>query len=824
MDEQFKSFLDDISEPVYLLDANSRVRYLNEAACGVLGIERTGDETSFRLNDCHPQWVVEMIREEAIPAALAQGRWRGESVLLTVEGIELPVFQTIRARRDPSDGSNHLISVFKADVGRQFENARKIDRMRQLETLVRLSKDLLQEKRRSRLIERVVGAACELTRGNLCIFSSARGGGLIDIESGSKTCNPESPLYREVENLVLGPAFSEDIRKRKTFRLSGPEIERYKKAGDRGQEGEPSRRIRHLACAALSNEERGELQFIMVGNTDNIAYTPEDEAMLTHLAAFTQLALSHVEARKEADRRAREMELIFANLKEAVMVCDASGSPIMANRACIESLGFDPTGNTCHDVSGQMRLASPDGILIAGEQMPYVRALKGETVTDERYYGSDAENREIVYVISSTPLYRDDLVVGAVTVWRDETDLEKLTEQLIADQSALQTIIRTAPEGIVVVDKECRLTMANPTAVRLYGQEVSPGQPLSSSGKRPLLYPDGTPYAPIDLPLTRSVLYGEVLVDHEVAIALPEGGVRYLLVNSTPIKNQEDDIIGAVGVLHDITQRRSEKMQLLQDKDELEKRVIERTAELERIVKTLKTEIEERKRAEEQLRESRRKLRVMSRRTLEALEADKQAVAKELHDSIGASLAAIKFTLEDRLSTMKSVPGEDTVSLEKIVSYLVHTIKETKRISAALRPTTMDDLGLMATIDWFCRDFSTFYKNIRITQDIAIEEADLSDAMKIVIYRILQESVNNAAKHANPSHIHFSLHRKNGGIRMIVEDDGCGFEPRSRLFASDPLSGHGIQGMRERAEICGGNLEISSAQDKGTRIVLELPY
>jgi PAS domain S-box-containing protein len=455
--------------------------------------------------------------------------------------------------------------------------------------------------------------------------------------------------------------------------------------------------------------------------------------------------------------------------------------------------------------------------------MPFVRALRGEAVWDERYYGYDADGGAVVYVISSTPLYREDAVVGAVTVWRDETDLEKLTEQLIAEQSALQTIIRSAPEGIVVVDKECRITMANPTAVRLYGRSIPYGRSVSSHRELELLYPDGTPYEPMDLPLSRSVFFGEVLIDQEIAIARPEGGYRYLLVNTTPIKNQDSHIIGAVGVLHDITQRRSEKMQLQQDKNLLEKRVIERTAELETMVETLRGEIEERKRVEQQLRDSRRELREMSRRTLEALEADKQAVAKELHDSIGASLAAIKFSLEERVSAMQSMPREDAVSLEKIVNYLVYTIKETKRISAALRPTTLDDLGLMATIDWFCRDFGTFYNKIRVTQEVAIDESDLSDAMKIVIYRILQESMNNAAKHGNPGHIHFSLTRQDSAVRMVVKDDGCGFEPHSRLFASDPLSGHGIQGMRERAEICGGRFEIESSQGDGTQITLEIP-
>ena len=95
--------------------------------------------------------------------------------------------------------------------------------------------------------------------------------------------------------------------------------------------------------------------------------------------------------------------------------------------------------------------------------------------------------------------------------------------------------------------------------------------------------------------------------------------------------------------------------------------------------------------------------------------------------------------------------------------------------------------------------------------------------MKIVIYRILQESFNNAAKHANASKIHLILAKFNGGVRMTVKDDGCGFEPQSNLFTNDPLSGHGIEGMRERAELCGGEFAIESDPGQGTQITVNLP-
>ncbi len=819
---QFHQFLEDISDPVYLMDSRGGILYVNLPARGVLGLAEDAVRQDFCLDDCHPPWAAAMIRSEAIPAAIEEGRWRGESALITSDGMELPVSQKVRVQWNDQGAVAHLASVFTADTGDCFEKPRQIDRLTQLETLVRLSKNILQESSREGVIQRVVEAACELSRGNICLFCRVPDSGDPFIQYLSGKGAQDAALLGEVRRLIANPDFVTSAGRSRSFRLVAAELAVFSHQEASG-DGRDYARLRHLVCARLADNREEGFDLILSGNMDNVAFTPEDEAMLLHMAAFTELALHHIHARREAGNRSREMDMIFANLKESVMVCDAKGSPIMANPACIDFLGFDPQGYGCHRISRQMRLTYPDGTRVFAKEMPYARALRGESVIDERYYGSDAQGRSLVYVISSTPLYQEGRITGAVTVWRDETDLEKLTEQLISEQSALQTIIKSAPEGIVVVDKECRITMANPTAVQLYGRKVPYGQPLVSQGALRLLYPDGTPFDPMDLPLTRSVFFGEVLIDQEMAVVLPEGGMRYLLVNTTPIKNQKGEIIGGVGVLHDITRRRTERLQLQQDKDLLEKRVAERTAELESMVEALRSEIEERKRAEQQLRDSRRELRQMSKRTLEALEADKQVIAKELHDSIGASLAAIKFSLEERLSTMKGMPDMDTVSLEKIVSYLIDTIKETKRISATLRPTTLDDLGLTATINWFCREFASFYKKIDVSQDVSIDDNDLPDATKIVIYRILQEAMSNAAKHANPSSIHFALTRRNSSVQMTIQDDGCGFEQNSQLVATDPLSGHGIQSMRERAEICGGRLLLDSGQGRGTRVTLELP-
>jgi len=220
---------------------------------------------------------------------------------------------------------------------------------------------------------------------------------------------------------------------------------------------------------------------------------------------------------------------------------------------------------------------------------------------------------------------------------------------------------------------------------------------------------------------------------------------------------------------------------------------------------------------------SRRQLRMLSQKTLELLESDRQMIAKELHDSIGASLAAIKFSLEGWLEMYGEQLPSNEIPFDRIITHIMETIKETKRISANLRPTTLDDLGLLATAQWFCRNLAGLYQGIRITPRFDVSEADIPEAMKIVVYRVMQEALSNAAKHGQAQNISVSLILIDGHLELTVTDDGCGFDRESVMGTEDTLSGFGINSMRERVEICDGRFDIRTRIGEGTRIHASLP-
>lgn len=266
----------------------------------------------------------------------------------------------------------------------------------------------------------------------------------------------------------------------------------------------------------------------------------------------------------------------------------------------------------------------------------------------------------------------------------------------------------------------------------------------------------------------------------------------------------------------------SDKQSLI---NKLEKVATKRTKDLNATILALENEIAERKHISDALATSQERLKLLSRSILNVMEADRRTVSKELHDSIGASLAAIKFSLEEKEMRRKENHGRLDASLEQEISYLLATIKETKRISANLRPTTLDDLGLMATIKWYLRQYRRVYGDIRIHYTTAVEEADVPEPMKIIIYRLIQEGLNNAEKHsdARSVRLHMEFSNRKQSISLFIEDDGKGFDVDEVLARKDPLRGYGLTAMRERCEIFGGSFHIESGIGQGTRINAVLP-
>lgn len=208
---------------------------------------------------------------------------------------------------------------------------------------------------------------------------------------------------------------------------------------------------------------------------------------------------------------------------------------------------------------------------------------------------------------------------------------------------------------------------------------------------------------------------------------------------------------------------------------------------------------------------------------LEVLENDRKRIARELRDSIAASLSAIKYFLEkEQIDLEKEHPGT-TVSLKPVISHLGDAIKTAKRISAGLRPTTLDELGLRATLASFCRSFAAARNDIHVNYQIDIEEEKIPEDRKIFIYRIVKETMVNAADHWHATAINATVVSDDDRLRLVVQNDGCGFDPDKISDTEDSDSANGLRGMLGWVAVCGGAFEIDSQTGLGTEIRVSLP-
>lgn len=234
-------------------------------------------------------------------------------------------------------------------------------------------------------------------------------------------------------------------------------------------------------------------------------------------------------------------------------------------------------------------------------------------------------------------------------------------------------------------------------------------------------------------------------------------------------------------------------------------------------------DITEKKLAEEEVKRTGWQMRELSRKILEAQENERKLVAQEIHDSIGGSLAAIKFALEEKLEPKEQTPSSEAISLEKIISYVDEAINESRRISVNLRPSLLDDLGLLATVSWFCREFEKVHLDLQIEQQLEVEENEIPEMAKVVIYRVLQEAMNNVAKHSDATRVRLHLAKTDDRIEFSIADNGAGFDPEEKFSESTTVSGFGLLGMRDRTILCDGRFEIASQKGKGTTVHISLP-
>lgn len=268
----------------------------------------------------------------------------------------------------------------------------------------------------------------------------------------------------------------------------------------------------------------------------------------------------------------------------------------------------------------------------------------------------------------------------------------------------------------------------------------------------------------------------------------------------------------------ELVQRRT--MELNEAKAQLEARVAARTAALAASNRDLSREVAQRKRAQAALVRSQNELREVAAIGSTAREQEMRRISRELHDELAQTLAMLRIETDRLRESMEAAGagGTDERRLVSMHALLDEAVTSTRRIASDLRPLVLDDLGLVAAVQWLVQNFT--HRN-EVTCELTIDPPDLAldEPYATATFRILQESLTNVARHAHASHVDVGVARQHDRVVLTVRDDGVGFDPaRPRKSGS-----FGLAGLRERAYLVDGELSIDSSPGRGTTIEVRIP-
>jgi PAS domain S-box-containing protein len=391
-------------------------------------------------------------------------------------------------------------------------------------------------------------------------------------------------------------------------------------------------------------------------------------------------------------------------------------------------------------------------------------------------------------------------LVRVVGMAADVSAREEALEALRQSRDYLEKLFDYTNAPIICWDSDFNITRFNHGFEKLAGYQA---QEVVGKNLK-ILFPEKSwEEALIRIADTLSGEQWEVV---EIPIRRKNGDTRTVLWNSANIYADDGEtLIATVAQGQDITER-----------TEAERALKHRTRELQQLNVTLDRRVQART---TELEAANKTLRELSSRLLVAQEEERRRIALDIHDRLGSSLSAIKFKAETCVqSTSKTVPPSQPAAVDIIIPMVKDCIEECRRIQMDLRPAMLDDLGLIATFSWFCRRFQTVYAGIGVETEVTVAENEVPEALRTVIFRVVQEAMYNVAQHSGADRIRLSLRKTGDTLELVVEDNGKGCNSKMEPAPESAGKGLGIASMRERVTLSGGWFAIGDREEKGTTV------
>jgi PAS domain S-box-containing protein len=483
-----------------------------------------------------------------------------------------------------------------------------------------------------------------------------------------------------------------------------------------------------------------------------------------------QVLVTDISVRKLADKKLRESEAKYRLLSEeggiGIGLYSEEGKILFFNNRAIQNLGGkseDYIGKSLTEVFGQK----------AGEE--YInrtrRTIKsGKSYDYEDFFESPTGK---YWFLSNFSIVTDSngQLIGVQVLAHDITERKKAEDALRQANEYNRTLIEASLDPLVTIGTDGKILDVNKATQNITGLKRGEliGTEFSNYFTEPEHARDGY----------KEVFSKGFVKDYPLELKSRKGKIVPVLYNATLYRDEDGNVAGVFAAARDIS---------------------------------------ERKKVEEKLKRSAREFRELSKHVEDRMENERTQIAHNLHDDLGQKLTALNMNI----AWLKSRIGVQSKGVQNMLwemnQLLNDSLETTKKISYGLRPSILDDLGLLAAIEWQLTDFK---KTTGIVIDFIFNLGDIlfDKEISLTIFRIIQETLTNIVRHSKATEVKLKLNSGRKSIKLSITDNGIGIK---KSQVTSPRS-FGLIGMIERAKSCGGKLSIKVRKQSGTEVIMEIP-
>jgi PAS domain S-box-containing protein len=838
------AMLDAMPSFVGFADAkDTHILYINPSGRKMVGIQAQEDLTHLKIADVHPAWTNKLLRNEILPTAIRDGIWTGECAFLNRDGHEISVMMVLLAHKLPS-GEVERFSTVSMDITerKQAEELLKesAERLNEAQKLAHIgvwdwkpdtdtvtwtdelyniagldpklpaptykehcnlytpkSWELLKTS-----VEKAMetGESYQLELELICPngdirFVNAFGGAKIDSKgqvnglfgtvqdiTEHKRVEKELRLQSEImKNITEGVNLirSED----EIIVFTNPKLDEmfgYEHGELNGKHvyilnapaGKSPVEIKQdiVDSVSMTGEWHGEILNIKKNGNHfwcyvNVAVFDHPEYGKVYLSVH-----SDITERKMAEAALKESEAKFRSLFEnsllGISIARPGGDLLQVNLAYARMYGYENPEVLLAEVHDT-------GVLFANpeERKEVLRDLQINGFMEAREFELIRRDGSHFFVLVSASEIRDSegKLLFNMAAHIDLTQRRKYEEKMRAAWLYARNLLEASIDPLITINVEGKITEVNSMTEQITG--IKRDKLIGSNFVNYVTEPDRANRG-------LKIIFSKGTVrNFPLKILHSDGREIEVLFNASLFKNETGEIQGVFAVARDIT---------------------------------------EIKKMEGKLRKSKALLEDLNQHLNEIRENERALISREIHDELGQSMTALKLDLSQMYKSVGADPAA-MIQLDSMIALVSDTIKNVQRISSDLRPSILDDLGLVPAIEWYCDEFE---KRTSIKCNLELDNSDYNDSLiNLTFFRVLQETLTNVIRHARASSVKVRLHQFKNGTFLTIQDNGIGIT-KEEIESQKSL---GLINIHERVRQLHGKIVISSKKGDGTKLTIFIP-